>query len=498
MNKYELVKLLGKGSYGRVDLAKKKQTGELVAIKKIKFGTMTVQERKKSLEEATLLSTLHHPNIVGYHESFQERNSLYIVMEYIDWGDLEKKIEQRGMSHLPEKEVLFIFVQILLAIAYLHGKNILHRDIKPQNVFLTSSGIVKLGDFGVAKTLSSGMDLAMTVIGTPFYLAPEIWESRPYNTAADIWSLGALLYQLCCLKKPYDAKSPTELMVAVMRGNHAPLPESYSRDLRELVDGMLNRDPQLRPTAEQIKNRPFIRKAMQDLIDFNKTQLSTSPRQSGRLSGRMSGKMPGKPSGKAPARGGGRRLLEPLFARKPVKPSNPVQMQTIRDDDGPAWARGKETRKEVPTFGEGDDEPQEQEFEDDFIEEDVIEDDFIDYEEEELDEFHLLQDITSALEESILPTGNVSTWRYVPADPIGTIDANDLKAPKFARDDVSPVESLRIELESELGDAQLEELYRNIQNERNPKCRKYVRDFEKKNKKAVQDVRHLIYLEESM
>lgn len=394
MENYEPVKLLGKGSYGRVDLCKRKSNGELVAVKKIKFGTMTVQERKKAFEEVKLLSELQHPNIVGYRESFQESNSLYIVMEYLDWGDLEKKIEQRGISKFPEKEVLFIFVQILSAITYLHRRNILHRDIKPQNIFLASSGIVKLGDFGVAKALNSGFDLAKTVIGTPFYLAPEIWDSRPYNCAADIWSLGALLYQLCCLKKPYDGKTPTELMVAVMNGRHAPLPDSYSHDLRELVEEMLSREPAQRPTAEQIRGRPFIVQAMQDLIDFNRTQLSSSPRTSARMSSRLP----------RPAPRGARRLLEPLCLRKPQrKPPGLVEMETIKEDNEvAAWARGRETRKEVPCFGEPEPESQNQEFEDDFIEEEmVIEDDFIDDDED--DEFCLLEDVTTALEQSMFP-----------------------------------------------------------------------------------------------
>jgi NIMA (never in mitosis gene a)-related kinase len=443
MERYDLVKLLGKGSYGRVDLARVRATGEQVAVKKVKFANMTPQARVKAQDEVKLLASLTHANIVGYKESFQERSSLYIVMEYVDGGDLEKRISQRGSSHFQEQEVLFTFVQILLALAYMHERHVMHRDLKPQNIFLTTFGIVKVGDFGVAKSLNSTADLAKTVIGTPYYLAPEIWNSKPYGAAADIWSLGAVLFELCTLKKPFEGSSSIELWQAVMRAAHAPIPAFYSGELRQLIDGMLSQNPEYRPTAEQIKRLPFVRKAIERLIEFNRNQMQAKPPSPVKV-------IPGR-----------NRLLTIL----PVKVPEP-HLQTLADEES-----------EVPKM----------EFEDDFVED-----------EEETDPFQLLDDVTTMLEQSIAPATTAPTWNYVPSSPHPTtitpppfLDANSHETATYK------VESLRVELESELGDSQLQALYRNLQNEEDPECRQFVLEFEEANWRAVRDVRNLIYLEET-
>jgi NIMA (never in mitosis gene a)-related kinase len=450
MDRYELLRLLGKGSYGRVDLARAKQTGEQVAVKKVKFTDMTLQARLKAQDEVTLLSSLKHTNIVGYKESFQERNSLYIVMEYVDGGDLEKRISQRGISHFTEQEVLSTFVQVLLPLAYLHEKHVLHRDLKPQNIFLTSFGIVKLGDFGVAKSLTSTADLAKTVIGTPYYLAPEIWNSKPYGPAADVWSLGAVLYELCTLKKPYEGQSSVELWQAVMRGVHRPIPDFYSRDLKVLVDGMLSLNSEYRPTAEQIKNLPFVRKAIENLIANNRNIMQT------------------KPPPKSPRTGTRKRLLINL----------PLERPAVKEP--PALKTMVETIDDVP-------EKPEMEFEDDFISDD-----------DENDPFQLLDDVTITLEQSVAPTRTAATWKYIPADPrSGTVDPPSFLLGDSNATNTYKIESLRVELEAELGDEKLCELYRNLQNEADPQCRQFVREFEQQNLRAVRNVRNLIYLEET-
>jgi NIMA (never in mitosis gene a)-related kinase len=452
MDRYDLLKLLGKGAYGRVDLARVKATGEQVAIKKVKLSNMTMPARLKAQDEVKLLSSLSHTNIVAYKESFQERNSLYIVMEYVDGGDLEKRISQRGISRFQEHEVLFTFVQVLLPLAYMHERHIMHRDLKPQNIFLTLFGIVKLGDFGVAKSLKSTADLAKTVIGTPYYLAPEIWNSKPYGAAADIWSLGAVLYELCTLKKQYEGGSSIELWQAVMRGAHDPIPNFYSGDLRQLIDGMLSQNPQYRPTAEQITRLPFVRKAIERLIEFNRNQVQVKSSPV-----------------KSLAKGGlGRgRLLTVLPAKLPEP-----QLQTIADEPYEAAKM---------------------EFEDDFVE---FEDDFVE-DEDETDPFQLLDDVTTMLEQSLVPANAATTWKYVPSDPQAPVET----PPPFLGADNSEtaaykVESLRVALEAELGDSPLEALYWNLQNEEDPKSREFVLEFEEQNWRAVRDVRNLIYLEE--
>ncbi|XP_062281003.1 serine/threonine-protein kinase Nek1-like [Scomber scombrus] len=142
---------------------------------------MSTEKKQKARKEVKVLSKMSHPNIVQYKESFEEGDCLYIVMDYCEGGDLSKKIKSQEGKLFPEQQILDWFVQICLALKHIHDKNILHRDIKPQNIFLTKDGTVQLGDFGIARVLNSTAELATTCIGTPLYVSPEICENKPYN-----------------------------------------------------------------------------------------------------------------------------------------------------------------------------------------------------------------------------------------------------------------------------------------------------------------------------
>jgi NIMA (never in mitosis gene a)-related kinase len=228
---------------------------------------------------------------------------------------------------------------------------------------------VKLGDFGVAKALEHTTDLAKTIAGTPYYLAPELWESQPYNMAADVWSLGAVLYELTCLRKPFNGKSPTELLVAVMRNSRQPIPESYSTDLRDLIDRMLAHEATGRPTAEAIKGLPFIRTAIQNLITFNRGQLEKPGAKSVKKS-----RIP------LPRKGGQKSIL-PKYV--PPKPTTPVKSE---GHAASKLLRPDELRKDSQTMKSMDFPP-----------------DFIDFEEEDDDRPDLLAGVTEMLESSLQP-----------------------------------------------------------------------------------------------
>lgn len=309
MEKYEFIRELGSGSYGSVKLAKDIQTKELYAIKKVKLSGLLKEERMKAEGEVKVLSSISHPNIVAYKESFHKKSSLYIVMEYIDGGDLAKIIENQRNTLMDESEILRYFVQIVQVVKYLHSNHVLHRDLKPQNIFVTKLGIVKLGDFGVAKTLDGSANLAHTMIGTPYYLSPEIWNGSLYDSKSDIWSLGCILFELCSLKKAFAATSITQLMPAIMNGRHDPIPPRYSSDMKMLVDSMLNITPQLRPTAEEISELPFIKKALTALIERNqrvlnaqieKRQRIPQPIEQKKIARKSHLKRPSKPKNKQP------------------------------------------------------------------------------------------------------------------------------------------------------------------------------------------------------
>ncbi|KAK8870462.1 hypothetical protein M9Y10_008344 [Tritrichomonas musculus] len=273
MNKYQIIRSLGSGAAGTVHLARDKVTNQQLAIKEINIESK--DSLNHTLNEIENMKKLQHPNIVRYHNSYQEGNKLYIVMEYIDGGDLASYIADRNTRFLTEDVILRIFIQIVLGLRYIHEHKIVHRDLKPQNIFITRVGVVKIGDFGVSRSLDRSSELMKTLVGTPYYLSPEIWNHEPYNSKTDIWSLGCILYELCALKKPYKASNINQLIVAIFNGSYEPLTKRYTENLRELVSDMLQQDPSKRPSAQMILQRPFITSRMQGMVLENEEKLHT-------------------------------------------------------------------------------------------------------------------------------------------------------------------------------------------------------------------------------
>ncbi|XP_055893460.1 serine/threonine-protein kinase Nek1-like isoform X1 [Biomphalaria glabrata] len=258
MNKYQRIKQIGEGAFGKAILVKKKDSARQYVIKEINIIKMSVKEREESRKEVAVLSQLKHPNIVSYIESFEEKGSLYIVMNYCSGGDMYGKINERRGQLFSEDQILDWFVQLCLAIKHIHDRKILHRDIKSQNIFLTNTGTVQLGDFGIAKVLNTTAQLAHTCIGTPYYLSPEIVENMPYNNKSDIWSMGCVLYELTTLKHAFEAPNMKNLVLKIIRGSYLPLPPQYSYDLRGLIAQMFKRNPRDRPSVNTILRKNFI------------------------------------------------------------------------------------------------------------------------------------------------------------------------------------------------------------------------------------------------
>ena len=150
---------------------------------------------------------------------------------------------------------------------HVHDRKILHRDLKSQNIFLTKTNLVKLGDFGIAKVLSGTQELAMTVIGTPYYLSPELIDGKPYNFKSDIWALGVLLYELCTLHHPFDANGFPMLARKIVKGRYTPLPHTFSKDLRDLVHSLLSVNPQDRPSINAILKKDVIQNRIKNFLD---------------------------------------------------------------------------------------------------------------------------------------------------------------------------------------------------------------------------------------
>ncbi|XP_059197493.1 serine/threonine-protein kinase Nek1 [Centropristis striata] len=258
MDKYEKVKKIGEGSFGKAILVTSKEDGHQYVIKEIGISAMPSKERQESRKEVAVLANMSHPNIVQYKESFEEGGCLYIVMDYCEGGDLFKKINSQKGVLFSEQQILDWFVQICLALKHVHDRKILHRDIKSKNIFLTKDGIVQLGDFGIARVLNSTVELARTCIGTPYYLSPEICENKPYNNKSDIWALGCVLYEMCTLKHAFEAGNMKNLVLKIIRGSYPPVSVHYSQELRSLLAQLFKRNPRERPSVSSILDKPFL------------------------------------------------------------------------------------------------------------------------------------------------------------------------------------------------------------------------------------------------
>lgn len=176
-----------------------------------------------------------------------------IVTEYAEGGDLSHRIRLQNKYPFKENQILDWVIQISLALHEIHSKKILHRDIKPANCFLSKNDMIKIGDFGISKPLVNTMEMANTMIGTPYFLSPEILSSHPYSYKCDIWSLGILLYELMMFKLPFEGQNIFQLQNNITKGIiTSPPPNTYSKELRTLLKELLINDPNKRPSAMKI------------------------------------------------------------------------------------------------------------------------------------------------------------------------------------------------------------------------------------------------------
>ncbi|XP_074259850.1 serine/threonine-protein kinase Nek4 isoform X3 [Saimiri boliviensis] len=272
---YCYLRVVGKGSYGEVTLVKHRRDGKQYVIKKLNLRNASSRERQAAEQEAQLLSQLKHPNIVTYKESWEGGDGLlYIVMGFCEGGDLYRKLKEQKGQLLPENQVVEWFVQIAMALQYLHEKHILHRDLKTQNVFLTRTNIIKVGDLGIARVLENHCDMASTLIGTPYYMSPELFSNKPYNYKSDVWALGCCVYEMATLKHAFNAKDMNSLVYRIIEGKLPPMPRDYSPELAELIRTMLSKRPEERPSVRSILRQPYIKRQISSFLEATKTKTS--------------------------------------------------------------------------------------------------------------------------------------------------------------------------------------------------------------------------------
>ena len=267
---YDYKEIIGKGMYAKVYKALNKEENKYYAIKCLNFKDITEKERLSIETEVNLLKKLKHPNIVLYKDSFIDKeNNLNIVTTFCEGGDMYKKIFREKNNYFEEDQIKNWLVQLLLGLSYIHDKQIVHRDIKTKNIFVQNEHTLRIGDFGIAKIFNQAQTMNK-IVGTPLYMAPECFkQSKKYNYKSDIWSLGCCVFEMCNLKHAFEGQFFPAVSVKISEGKRAPLNKRYSRELKELVDGMLDLKPRHRPTIANILERPFMRVKVGEYIkDF--------------------------------------------------------------------------------------------------------------------------------------------------------------------------------------------------------------------------------------
>lgn len=253
LSDFKILKELGKGSYGTVYTVRSYLDDNVYVMKKMELNNLKEKQQKECYREVSILKKVSHHNIIKYYSSFLDGGILYIIMEYAESGDLYSLIKhyKRHSKLFEEFDIWRIGYEILNGLDYLHKNNIIHRDIKCLNLFITKDKHVKIGDLGVSTIVSSINALHCTRVGTPLYLSPELVKQIPYDFKVDIWSCGCSLYHLACLDPPFIGDNLIVLGNNIVKGKPKPLPSQYSENLSKFIDKMLSKRPEKRPTARE-------------------------------------------------------------------------------------------------------------------------------------------------------------------------------------------------------------------------------------------------------
>lgn len=257
LDEYELYGALGEGSYGAVWKGKKKTSGEMVAIKIIPFDNGDDSDLKREIH---ILEQARDDFVIGYHNSYEKEQNVWIVMELAEAGSVNDVMQICDVA-LEEGLIKILIASCLLGLEFLHtSKHMIHRDIKAGNILLTRSGQAKLADFGVSATLNSQYSKRNTVIGTPFWMAPEVIQETQYDYKADIWSLGITLIELADREPPFANIHP---MRAIFMIPSRPPPtlhnaNEWSKDMVHFLSRALVKNPTERATARELMDHPFV------------------------------------------------------------------------------------------------------------------------------------------------------------------------------------------------------------------------------------------------
>uniref|UniRef100_A0A7M4FKE2 non-specific serine/threonine protein kinase n=1 Tax=Crocodylus porosus TaxID=8502 RepID=A0A7M4FKE2_CROPO len=269
-SQFELLKVLGQGSYGKVFLVRKikgSDAGQLYAMKVLKKATLKVRDRVRSKMERDILAEVNHPFIVKLHYAFQTEGKLYLILDFLRGGDLFTRLSKEVM--FTEEDVKFYLAELALALDHLHSLGIIYRDLKPENILLDEEGHIKITDFGLSKEAIDHDKRAYSFCGTIEYMAPEVVNRRGHTQSADWWSFGVLMFEMLTGSLPFQGKDRKETMALILKAKLG-MPQFLSIEAQSLLRALFKRNPSNRLGAgldgvEEIKRHPFF-----VTIDWNK------------------------------------------------------------------------------------------------------------------------------------------------------------------------------------------------------------------------------------
>ncbi|XP_048343466.1 ribosomal protein S6 kinase alpha-2 [Sphaerodactylus townsendi] len=269
-SQFELLKVLGQGSYGKVFLVRKikgSDAGQLYAMKVLKKATLKVRDRVRSKMERDILAEVNHPFIVKLHYAFQTEGKLYLILDFLRGGDLFTRLSKEVM--FTEEDVKFYLAELALALDHLHGLGIIYRDLKPENILLDEEGHIKITDFGLSKEAIDHDKRAYSFCGTIEYMAPEVVNRRGHTHSADWWSFGVLMFEMLTGSLPFQGKDRKETMALILKAKLG-MPQFLSIEAQSLLRALFKRNPSNRLGAgldgvEEIKRHSFFA-----TIDWNK------------------------------------------------------------------------------------------------------------------------------------------------------------------------------------------------------------------------------------
>jgi len=256
---YGDMKKVGEGAAGEVFLATSTD-GSPVAVKKMQLNGESL---KLLITEISIMKTSHHDNIVDYVESYIVEDQLWVVMEFMGGGCLTEVLEQFDSVKMTEAQMAYASRETLKALIYIHSLHRIHRDIKSDNILLGDNGSLKIADFGYAAQLTQKQQKRNTVVGTPYWMAPELIRGLDYGTQVDIWSLGIMVMEMAEGEPPYMEFPPLRALFLITTKGIPPLkePEKWSDEFQDFVSQCLVKEVEDRPSGEELLQHPFLKNA---------------------------------------------------------------------------------------------------------------------------------------------------------------------------------------------------------------------------------------------